>query len=136
MIIDTKERLIFRRLIAGIYDFFLMLGVWFVIGSLFLILNSREILHPYFGLLITFLSAWLFFGYFWARSGQTLGMSVWKIKLVPLDGDRITKTASFIRLLANCLTLLSLGSLLLYSFIDKDGLTIADRASKTKIIKI
>ena len=136
MLNETKERLILRRLIAGIYDFFLLLGVWFFVGSFFLVLNSREILPPYAGLLIAFLSAWLFFGYFWNKTGQTLGMSVWKIKLVPLEGSQISLKASFVRLLIVGCTFLSLGTLLLFSFFDKDGLTLADKLSKTKLIKL
>ena len=70
MLNETKERLILRRLIAGIYDFFLLLGVWFFVGSFFLVLNSREILPPYAGLLIAFLSAWLFLEQDWSDSGD------------------------------------------------------------------
>ncbi|MEK9649954.1 MAG: RDD family protein [Gammaproteobacteria bacterium] len=136
MLTLTNQRLLLRRFIAGIYDFFLLLGVWFLAGSFFLVLNSREILPPLLGLLIAFMSAWLFFGYFWNKSGQTLGMSVWKIKLVPFEGTTISLKASFLRLILVGCTFLSLGTLLLYSFIDKEGLTLADRLSKTKLIRL
>ena len=31
----------------------------------------------------------LFFGWFWTRSGQTLGMQAWRLRIETLEGDRI-----------------------------------------------
>ena len=36
-----------KRITAGIYDFFLLLGVWFAVGSIALWLNGGETLNPY-----------------------------------------------------------------------------------------
>ena len=41
----------FLRIIASVYDFFLLLGVWFLVGSLALWLNGGEILHPLLALM-------------------------------------------------------------------------------------
>ena len=38
-----------KRLAATIYDVFLLLGVWFGVGSIALWLNNSEILHPGIG---------------------------------------------------------------------------------------
>ena len=41
----------------------------------------------------------LFFGWFWSRSGQTLGMRAWRLKVQQRDGSLITKKQAFIRVL-------------------------------------
>ena len=44
-----------KRLAITVYDFFLLLGVWFVVGSFGLWLNGGEILNPWLGLLLVFI---------------------------------------------------------------------------------
>ena len=53
-----------KRIAASIYDFFLLLGVWFAVGSIALWLNGGEILNPWLGLVIVFISSWSFYAYF------------------------------------------------------------------------
>ena len=106
----------FLRIIASVYDFFLLLGVWFLVGSLALWLNGGEILHPVIGSLLVFISGWLFFAFFWIKNGQTLGMQVWKFKIVNADPDldRITLKQTFLRYLVNCGMLALLGLSLIH----------------------
>ena len=59
----------FLRIIASVYDFFLLLGVWFLVGSLALWLNGGEILNPALGSLLVFLSGWAFYAFFWMKNG-------------------------------------------------------------------
>ncbi|MFC0445292.1 RDD family protein [Pseudidiomarina halophila] len=40
-----------------------------------------------------------FFGWFWRRSGQTLGMRAWRLKVQQPNGARITNKQAFIRVL-------------------------------------
>jgi len=62
----------FRRIIASVYDLFLLLGVWFLVGSFAVLLNGGETLHPAIGALLVFVSGWLFFAFFldqkWSNS--------------------------------------------------------------------
>ncbi|EKE83680.1 RDD family protein [Idiomarina xiamenensis] len=41
----------------------------------------------------------IFFGWFWHRSGQTLGMRAWRLKVQQRDGSLLTKKQTLIRLL-------------------------------------
>ncbi|MCA1767860.1 MAG: RDD family protein [Idiomarina sp.] len=43
-----------------------------------------------------------FFGWFWKRSGQTLGMRAWRLKLQNRDGSRLSNRQVLIRLLTCC----------------------------------
>ncbi|MFC3033194.1 RDD family protein [Pseudoalteromonas fenneropenaei] len=50
----------------------------------------------------------LFFGYFWSRSGQTIGMRAWRIQVQTLDGQLPSFTQASLRSLCS---LLGLGNL-------------------------
>ena len=128
----------FKRIVASVYDFFLLLGVWFLVGSLALWLNGGEILHPFIGGLLVFLSGWAFFTFFWIKNGQTLGMQVWKFKIVNTDpnNDRITLKQTFLRYTVNCGMLALLGMPLFLIYVDSKKLAVNDILSKTRLEKI
>ena len=84
-----------KRITAGIYDFFLLLGVWFAVGSIALWLNGGETLNPWLGLSLVILSSWGFFAYFWLNGNKTLGMAVWNIEIYSLNGEKNYYKANF-----------------------------------------
>lgn len=71
-----------------------------------------------------------FFVYFWAKSGQTLGMKAWRLRLQNQDGTRITKTTGLKRLLP---TLFGLGNLTVI-FDRKNKLSLQDRVTDTEVV--
>ena len=86
-----------------------------------------------------FLVLYLFFGYFWTRIGQTLGMQVWRIRIENIDG---TSAAAVI-----FLTLLGsyyLGAATLFLgipaiialFYPINGLSITDRLSDSVVVSV
>ena len=127
-----------KRVAASIYDLFLLLGVWFAVGSIALWLNGGEILNPWLGLIIVFISSWSFYAYFWIKSGQTLGMQVWKFRIINSDNsqDKITLKQTFLRYAVNCGMLALLGMPLFLIYVDSKKLAVNDILSKTKLEKI
>jgi len=71
-----------------------------------------------------------FFIFFWSRSGQTLGMKAWRLRLQNQDGTRINKVKGLKRLLP---TLLGLGNLTVI-FDRKNKLSLQDRLTKTEVV--
>ena len=128
----------FLRTIASIYDLFLLLGVWFAVGSCALWLNGGQVLHPALGSILVFVSGWIFFAFFWIKSGQTLGMQVWRIKLVSSDpsSQKITLMQTFLRYSVNCGILALLGMPLFLIYVDQKRLAVNDVLSKTKLIRL
>ena len=128
----------FLRTIASVYDCFLLLGVWFLVGSLALSLNGGEILHPALGIFLVFFSGWAFFAVFWMKNGQTLGMQVWKFKIVNSDPSlkKITLSQTFLRYLVNCGIVALLGIPLFLIYADPKKLAVNDILSKTQLQKI
>jgi len=83
------------------------------------------------GILLVIVSL-LFFGYFWTKSGQTIGMRAWRLKVQTLDGKLISWPQAFIRSIT---AVLGLGNLLvLVDFKNKNALQ--DYLSKTCVIAL
>jgi uncharacterized RDD family membrane protein YckC len=66
-------------------------------------LNGGEILNPWLGLVIVFMSSWGFYAYFWMNGNKTLGMAVWNIEIYSPDGNKISLKQVTIRFVINML---------------------------------
>lgn len=90
---------LFKRLIAALYDSFLILATAFIATALTLpftkgnVSTSNNIYMSIYLLLVVY----LFCGWFWTHGGQTLGMRVWKQRLISINGNNVNWQQSFIR---------------------------------------
>ena len=71
----------------------------------------------------------LYFGYFWTKKGQTLGMKAWRVKAISNNNSDISWMQSILRFFG---ALFGLG--FLWMIADKEHLPLQDRLSKTRII--
>lgn len=94
---------LWRRLAAIVYDSLLIFAIWIIVGFIVLSLFGLEeartiegdvvVLDPVvrYTLFTAMIgSAFLFFGWFWTHSGQTLGMQAWRIRVANVDGSAIS----------------------------------------------
>jgi uncharacterized RDD family membrane protein YckC len=144
---------VFRRIAVIVYDAFLLFAVLFVatlIPAFFLSPESfvanpanNSVVHE----LDIPLQGWLyraylvvliiiFYGWFWRKSGQTLGMQAWRIKLESLSGDKPSWTQCIIRVLIAGVSLAAGGLGYWWIWIDKDSRSWHDRASNTVLRSI
>ena len=135
---NDKSYIVFplRRVAACIYDFFLLLGVWFAVGSVAVWINGGIIEAKWVGPLLIFVSTWCFYGYFWTHGGKTLGMAVWKFEIYSLDNKKINIKKISLRFFMNLITFALFGIPLLYMYISKDKLSPSDIVSQTSYKKI
>ena len=108
-----------ERVIAIVYDGMLILALLFLVGTVLTVIGTlltmqtgtdsaqaqslptwyqNFIMTPSFVLTLVG-----FYGLFWRRGGQTLGMQTWRLKTVNNDGHLLTWGQSFKRILAACL---------------------------------
>jgi uncharacterized RDD family membrane protein YckC len=139
-----------RRFAAIVYDAFLVFAILFVATLIPALILSTESFSasPVGGSVVHELNVpvqgwWyriyllglivVFFGWFWRKSGQTLGMQAWRIKLESSDGSRPSWGQCIIRLLIACLSL-GLGGLgYWWIWLDRDQCSWHDRASGTRL---
>lgn len=90
-----------RRLACFFYEGVLLFGVLMVAGLLYgLVTDQRHALTGAVGLRVfLFFVLGAYFVHFWSRSGQTLAMQTWRIRLVGRDGrppSRARATARYL----------------------------------------
>ena len=143
---------IWRRLAAILYDSLLVLALMFLIGFINLCIQlqiygkeqlkimteqGNTIGGPVF-YAVLLVTIYGFFGFFWTRSGQTLGMQAWRIQIVRKTSDSekqmITPWQSVVRFLIAIPALLLLGLGLFWAFFDNEKRSWQDRASSSQVI--
>lgn len=107
------------RLVAIVYDGMLILALLFLVGTVLTVLGTSLTMESgttsdqaqalptwYQNLVMTpafILTLIGFYGIFWRRGGQTLGMQTWRLKTVNGTGHYLTWPQSILRILAACL---------------------------------
>ena len=76
----------------------------------------------------------IFFGAFWTRRGQTLGMVAWRLKVERDDGTSLRWSDALLRLAGASVSLLAFGLGYFWIWIDRDRLAWHDRWSHTRVI--
>lgn len=83
-----------------------------------------------------FLVLYLFFAYFWTRTGQTLGMQVWRIRIENRDGSAISWTQALKRYLAAYASWLTLGFGYLWMLWDANRETWPCKLSDSQVVYV
>jgi uncharacterized RDD family membrane protein YckC len=127
-----------------LYDTLVVIALLMAITALLLPLTGGEAItseshgalleYAYRALLIVVMCT--FFGWFWTRRGQTLGMQAWRLKVTRDDGLRLTWGDACKRLLAALVSLAPLGLGYFWLLIDRDGLAWHDRWTHTRVIVV
>ncbi len=76
----------------------------------------------------------LFFGWFWTRSGQTLGMQAWRLRVQQPDGSPISWRQALVRMGGAVLSALCLGAGYWWLLFDRERRTWHDRLSGTRVV--
>jgi uncharacterized RDD family membrane protein YckC len=90
-----------RRMACFVYEGVLLFGVVMVAGLIYsTVTDQRHALTGTTGLQsVLFAVLALYFTVFWSRTGQTLAMQTWHIKLVTISGARVPPGRAFCRYL-------------------------------------
>jgi len=76
----------------------------------------------------------IYFLAFWTRSGQTLAMKTWRIKLTDLDGSIIDLPRGILRFTLASLGLFGFGVGFLWALFDPQRQFLHDRLAKTRLV--
>ena len=111
-----------------------MLTVAIGLGLFSMVSGSEEIsLHPHVVRGLIMLSLLAFFSAFWIKSGQTLGMQAWRIKLVRSDGGTLALRHCIMRCLGASFSASVLGLGYLWCLVDPNKRYWHDYISGTEL---
>jgi uncharacterized RDD family membrane protein YckC len=132
---------VWRRFGAMLYDSLLVLALLMATTAAFLPLTGGEAItsdrvgpleYLYQCALLTVIIG--FFGWFWTRRGQTMGMMAWRLKIERADGSTLTWSDVLKRLAAACVALAPLALGYFWIWIDRDHLAWHDRWTHTRVV--
>ena len=127
-----------RRILCMIYDGLLLFAVLFVAGFAFIYLTdfpNQPDLRP---LLQIFLLALIagYFCWFWCKSGQTLAMKTWRIKLQNRNGVLLSPTQALMRF-ALALGGVAMGGLtIVWALFDREQQFLHDRLTGNRLVSV
>lgn len=127
------------RLLALLYDFFPVLALWFITAGLFTLVHGDAVRGGWLGLL-EFAALWLVAGLYavlsWRHGGQTIGMRAWRLRATDPAGQPATSATLWLRFAFGSVSLLAAGLGFCWAWLDRGGLTLHDRVSKTRITRL
>lgn len=141
---------LFKRLLALVYDAFLVLALWFITAGLFVLvypltglptdsLNGVETATPAalrWGLLpLLLFVTWAFNAWFWTHGGQTLGMRAWRLKVMTYKGGPLTVRQTLVRFVVAWFSFLFLFAGYLLALLPPYQ-TLHDRASLSATVQL
>jgi len=132
---DFPPASLIKQLAAMVYDSLLIFAVLFLVSAIAIMFNQGEAIEssPWFSLYLL-LALFTFYAWFWNKSGQTLGMRVWKIRIISEFGGNPGWSACYLRLISALISILCFG--LGYWWRLFKPYTWHDRLSKTSIIDV
>jgi len=125
------------RIAVMVYELLLVTAVLFVAALPFLYLvgsaQTGWLRHVFQFYLVAVLFA--YFSAFWMRSGQTLAMKTWRIRLVNPDGAPVTLKQAALRFVLALLGLLLAGAGFWWALFDRDRQFFHDRIVGTRLVR-
>lgn len=147
---ETTKATLLRRVAAMFYDFLLNIAILMVTTGIYMLSSKRLIGDGAYKAMnesgatigdplltaILFSVLFVFYGYFWTKTGQTLGMQVWHIRVQTTNGERISWAQAFKRFVGAFLSVSIFGLGYLWLLIDKNNKTLQCYLSNTQVIRI
>ncbi|MDO3386296.1 RDD family protein [Gilvimarinus sp. SDUM040013] len=134
---------VLKRFSAMVYDSLLLLAISIAYGALALTIKvivlgevlqegEKASLGPagFVGWVLVLMA---FYGLFWSKFGQTLGMRAWRLQVTDTEGKFPSFSRGLLRCLCACLSLATCGLGYFWLWFDKDRLTLHDRLSGTRV---
>ncbi len=128
---------VWRRIAAGIYDFLIVLALWFATGAAALALTHGHLDATHVAFRLALLAITL--GYFalsWQRGGQTIGARAWKLRIEDGCGRTLRPRQAWLRALVLCLGALPLGLGTAAAWFDPARRALQDRAAGSRVVTV
>ena len=122
-----------RRLAALVYDALLLFALLFAATVPVLVVTGGQAVDPNEPVFTAYLLvvSYVYFGWCWTRSGQTLGMRAWRMRVRTRAGARLRWRHALARFAAALVSIGAAGVGLLWVAVDRDRLSLHDRLSGT-----
>lgn len=127
-----------RRLLCLVYETLLLIAVVMLAGGITTALTQAAAIADPRTLtrVIVILVCAGYFATQWLRSGQTLPMKTWRIRLEAASGERITLRQALLRFALATIGYLAMGISVLWALADRDRQFLHDRLAGTRLVAV
>jgi uncharacterized RDD family membrane protein YckC len=128
----------FKLTACFVYDALVVIALSFLLGWLFIVLlgDATQGIKRYALQLFLWLSIGLYFVRCWTKSGQTLAMHTWRLKLVQATSAPLDIQTAAIRYVLATISLVLFGLGFFWALFDRDRCYLHDRLLKTSVISL
>ncbi|MDP2070225.1 RDD family protein [Methylotenera sp.] len=121
-----------------VYEALVIIALLLVSTAVFVLIfgNSASGIKRTLMQLFLFITVGVYFVWCWQKSGQTLAMQTWHLKLVNKEAHLLSLNAAIARYVLACVSLMLFGLGFLWAFLDRDRLFLHDRLLKNRIIYV
>jgi uncharacterized RDD family membrane protein YckC len=128
-IAQSKSPSFFKRTAAIIYELFLLIAVFSIVTFLFILIfgDATEGLNHFALQVILWFVGGMYFVFSWVRTGQTLAMKTWRIKLESMGGESLSLNRATLRYVLATAGLMFFGAGFIWALFDREGLYLHDR---------
>lgn len=125
-----------RRLLSLVYEILLLIAVAvFAGGTAAALAHITSLAYMrLFTQTIGIATCTAYFAWQWHRSGQTLPMKTWRMRLETVDGMRVAVPRALLRATLATAGYLLLGISVIWAFIDRDRQFLHDRLAGTRLV--
>jgi uncharacterized RDD family membrane protein YckC len=131
-------QLLLKRLLVAVYELLVLVAIWMLVTFLFVAVFG-DATHglKHWGLqLVLWLVAGVYFVRCWTRSGQTLALQAWKMKIVNEDGGLLSMKLALKRYALASALMMAFGATVIWALFDRDRLFLHDRLLHTRCISL
>lgn len=125
-----------RRVASFVYEVILLFAILLVAGLVYRTLfgDPQTLIQRNLFFAYSWILVGIYFVYCWVKTGQTLAMKTWRIKLIQGQGDRLTWKPAIIRYILASFSLFFMGLGFLWGFFDRENLFLHDRLTGCRLI--
>ena len=124
------------RMGAFLYDALLIVSIWMITLWIWILVNQGEAIYGWAVQMVLLAEVFMFYGYCWRNTGQTLGMRAWHIQLVDEKGGPPSLKQISVRLVTIPFSLSIAGLGFIWFYIGDRRQTWHDRLSQTFVVKL
>lgn len=135
---EMKSASLIKRFATFLYESLTLIAIWLLCTLIFIALLG-DVDAAYERLLLQFLlwaAAGIYFVVCWVKTGQTLAMQAWKIKLLNAENEHLNVRWALVRYVLATISLACFGAGYLWAILDKDQLFLHDRLLRTRLVQL
>ena len=131
-----KNPSLLKKMVACIYELLLLAALWMIVVAIYIAIvgEANTMTKRLLLQLLLWMSTGAYFVRCWCKTGQTLAMQTWKLKVVNSQGHLLTIKQACVRYMFASISLLALGFGFLWTILDKDRQYLHDRLLQSKIV--